>query len=165
MLERFARGREVLNAAAEAMGGAQVVRGIAALSFTARGDTYNDVQGFHASNIGRPERDGRLTVINNFDFTNARFSQRTQQELAGGFALDSSAVYRDGTLYSLRNNGEEYLQTLTSPNRCWRPRRDRRALESAAARAARAPKPTFGDLGRRERRCRRASGRDRILVR
>lgn len=115
MLDRFSQGRAVLNAAAEAMGGAQALRGMNAVSFTARGDTYNDVQGFHAANIGRPERDGRLIVTNNFDFANARFSQRTQQELAGGFALDSTTVFRDGTLYSLRNNGEEYLQTPNSP--------------------------------------------------
>lgn len=48
-----------LNAAADAAGGAQALRGMTAIGFTARGDTYNDVQGFHASHIGAPERDGR----------------------------------------------------------------------------------------------------------
>lgn len=73
MLERLARGLEKVNKAAEAAGGTQAIRGMTAISFTARGDTYNDVQGFSASRIGRPERDGRLTVTNNFDFAGARF--------------------------------------------------------------------------------------------
>lgn len=116
MLERFSKGLSVVRAAAEAAGGAQTVRGITSLSFTARGDTYNDVQGFHAARIGNPERDGRLTVVNDFDFAGARFSQRTIQELAGGFAIDTSTLYRNGTSYALRNNGKEYLQTPNAPS-------------------------------------------------
>lgn len=116
MLDRFAKGLATLKAAAEAVGGAQTIRGVTALSFTARGDTYNDVQGFSASRIGNPERDGKLSVANDFDFAGARFSQRTLQELAGGFAIDTSTLYRNGTSYGLRNNGKEYVQTPNAPS-------------------------------------------------
>lgn len=116
MLERFSKGVATLNAAADAAGGAQALRGVASISFTARGDTYNDVQGFSAANIGKPERDGRLTVVNDFDFAGARFAQRTLQELAGGFAIDTSTLFRNGTSYALRNNGREYVQTANAPS-------------------------------------------------
>ncbi len=116
MLERFAKGAAVLNAASDAAGGAQALRGMTAISFTARGETYNDVQGFHASHIGTPQRDGRLTVVNDFDFAGARFSQRTVQELAGGFVIDTASLFRNGTSYALRNNGREYLQTPNAPS-------------------------------------------------
>ena len=116
MLERLARGLEKVNKAAEAAGGTQAIRGMTAISFTARGDTYNDVQGFSASRIGRPERDGRLTVTNNFDFAGARFSQRTLQELAGGFNIDTATLWRGGTAYALRNIGKEFVQTPNAPS-------------------------------------------------
>lgn len=116
MLERFSKGLAVLNAAAEASGGAPALRGIAALSFTARGDTYNDVQGFAAARIGKPERDGKLTIVNNFDFAGGRYAQRTLQELAGGFAIDTSSLYRNGTSFALRAVGKEYVQTPNAPS-------------------------------------------------
>ncbi len=116
MLARFAKGMEKLKLAAEAAGGVQAIRGMTGVSFTARGDTYNDVQGFSAARIGRPERDGRLNVANDFDFAGARFSQRTQQELAGGFGLDTASLYRGGTAYAVRHTGREYVQTSNAPS-------------------------------------------------
>lgn len=116
MLERFSRGLATLRAAAEAAGGAPALRGVTAITFTAHGDTYNDVQGFAAARIGNPQRDGKLTVTNNFDFAGARFSQRTLQDLAGGFQIDTTTLYHGGTLYALRNNGKEYVQTPNAPS-------------------------------------------------
>jgi glyoxylase-like metal-dependent hydrolase (beta-lactamase superfamily II) len=102
--------------AAAAAGGAPALRGVTALSFTAQGDTYNDLQGFAAARVGNPERDGKLTIVNNFDFAGARYAQRTLQELAGGFAIDTSTLYRNGTSYALRAVGKEYLQTPNAPS-------------------------------------------------
>ena len=68
MVDRFYRGRAVVTAAAQAAGGAQALRGITAISVTLSGDIFNDTQGFSASRIGNPERDGSFRVVNHFDF-------------------------------------------------------------------------------------------------
>lgn len=114
MVDRFYRGRAVVTAAAQAAGGAQALRGITAISVTLSGDIFNDTQGFSASRIGNPERDGSFRVVNHFDFAGNRFSQRTQQDLAGGFGLDFSTLFAGGTTYNLRNNGRNYTQATNS---------------------------------------------------
>jgi hypothetical protein len=72
MVDRFYRGRAIINAAAQAAGGVQALRGVTGLSYVAVGDVSNDVQGYNASRIGNSARDGAQRVVNRFDFAGSR---------------------------------------------------------------------------------------------
>ena len=63
MVDRFYRGRAVVNAAVAATGGAQAIRGVVGLSYVVQGDLSNDIQGYAASRVGDPARDGSLRVL------------------------------------------------------------------------------------------------------
>lgn len=116
MTERFYRGRAVINAAAQAAGGAQALRGIKTISYTAAGDVSNDIQGYSAARIGNPARDGALRIVNRFDFATPRFSQLIQQHYDSGYDSAFATIWRDGTQYAPRWVPRDYVQTENAPS-------------------------------------------------
>lgn len=116
MIDRFYRGRAVINAAAQAAGGAQVLRGINALSFVAVGDVSNDVQGYSAARIGNPARDGGLRIVNRFDFAGPRFYQVIQQHYDSGYDSAFGTIWRAGVQYTPRWVPRDYTQTENAPS-------------------------------------------------
>lgn len=116
MVARFIRGREVLNAAVEAAGGANAIRSLSALGFTADGEVSNDLQGFSPTSIGRPEVEGSYRIETAFDFRKQHYFQRLTQMSRGNYGLDASTIYRDGTLYLLRHYGRDYTATPNTPS-------------------------------------------------
>lgn len=116
MVDRFYRGRAVINEAAQAAGGAQALRAMTALSFAVSGDVSNDVQGYSASRIGNPARDGSQRVINRFDFAGQRFYQRVEQEFESGYNSAFSTIWRGGTQHSVRYVTRDYSETASAPS-------------------------------------------------
>ncbi|MBP6013742.1 MAG: MBL fold metallo-hydrolase [Alphaproteobacteria bacterium] len=116
MVDRFYRGRAVINAAADAAGGAQVLRSMTALSFEVSGDVSNDIQGYSPARIGNPARDGRQRVVNRFDFAGQRFYQRVEQSFASGYDSAFTTIWRGGTQYAVRYVPRDYTQTANAPS-------------------------------------------------
>ncbi|MGD9967474.1 MAG: MBL fold metallo-hydrolase [Hyphomonadaceae bacterium] len=116
MVDRFYRGRAVINAAVQAAGGAQALRQMTALSFVVDGDVSNDVQGYEAANIGSPTRDGLQRVINRFDFAGQRFYQRVEQDFESGYDSAFSTIWRGGTQYAVRYVPRDYSETANAPS-------------------------------------------------
>lgn len=111
IVDRFHRGRAVLNRAVEAAGGATALRGIAGIRFRAEGSIWNDLQARTPDWIGRSHRDGPYRLETGVEFANGCFFQRTTQVSRGGYGLDATIIYRDGTLYLLRHHGRDYTET------------------------------------------------------
>jgi glyoxylase-like metal-dependent hydrolase (beta-lactamase superfamily II) len=116
MVDRFYRGRAVVNAAAQAAGGAQALRGITAISYVAVGDVSNDIQGYRAKNIGNPETDGAQRVVSKFDFAGSRFHQLIQQSFKSGMDSEFATIWRGGTQYALRYVSHEYTEQANAPS-------------------------------------------------
>ncbi|MEQ1818458.1 MAG: MBL fold metallo-hydrolase [Terricaulis sp.] len=116
MVDRFYRGRAVINEAVQAAGGAQALRGMTALSFVVAGDVSNDVQGYEAADIGNPTRDGSQRVTNRFDFAGQRFYQRVEQDFESGYNSAFSTIWRGGTQYAVRYVPREYAETVNTPS-------------------------------------------------
>lgn len=111
MVDQFYRGRAIINAAAQAAGGAQALRGIKTISYAAAGDVSNDIQGYSAARIGNPARDGELRIVSRFDFATPRFSQLIQQHYDSGYDSAFATIWRGGTQYAPRWVPRDYIQT------------------------------------------------------
>jgi glyoxylase-like metal-dependent hydrolase (beta-lactamase superfamily II) len=116
MVDRFYRGRAVINEAVQAAGGAQALRGMTALSFVVAGDVSNDVQGYEAARIGNPARDGSQRVINRLDFAGQRFYQRVEQNFESGYDSAFSTVWRGGTQHAVRYVPRDYAENPNAPS-------------------------------------------------
>lgn len=116
MVDRFYRGRAVINEAVQAAGGAQALRAMNALSFEVAGDVSNDVQGYEAARIGNPARDGSQRVINRFDFAGQRFYQRVEQDFESGYDSAFSTIWRGGAQYAVRYVPRDYAETASAPS-------------------------------------------------
>ncbi len=116
MVDRFYRGRAVINEAVQAAGGAQALRSMTALSFVVAGDVSNDVQGYEAARIGNPTRDGSQRVANRFDLAGQRFYQRVEQDFESGYDSAFSTIWRDGTQYAVRYVPRDYAETTNAPS-------------------------------------------------
>ncbi len=116
MIDRFYRGRALINAAVQAAGGAQALRGINAISYVVTGDVSNDIQGYSAARIGNPARDGALRITNRFDFANARFYQQIQQNFDSGYDSAFATIWRNGTQYAPRWVPRDYTETPNAPS-------------------------------------------------
>lgn len=116
MVDRFYRGRAVVNAAAQAAGGAQALRGVTGLSYVVDGDVANDIQGYRASRIGDPARDGRQRVVSRFDFAGSRFYQRIEQNFDSGYDSAFATIWRGGLQLAARYVPRDYTQTENAPS-------------------------------------------------
>ena len=116
MVDRFYRGRAIVNAAAQAAGGAQALRGIAGLSYVVDGDVANDVQGYRASGIGDPARDGSQRVVSRFDFAGSRFYQQIQQKFDSGYDSAFASIWRGGVQFAPRYVPRDYTKTDNAPS-------------------------------------------------
>ncbi len=116
MVDRFYRGRAVINAAVQAVGGAQALRGVNAVAYEAYGDVSNDIQGYAAARIGNPARDGGIRVVNRFDIAGARFYQQIQQHYDSGYDSAFATIWRAGTQYAPRWVSHDYTETANAPS-------------------------------------------------
>lgn len=116
MVDRFYRGRSIINTAVQAVGGVQAVRGLSAISYEVSGDISNDVQGYAARRIGRPARDGAIRVVNRFDIVGARFNQLVQQRFDSGYDSAFATIWRNGTQYAPRWISRDYSETSNAPS-------------------------------------------------
>lgn len=116
MVDRFYRGRAIVNAAAQAAGGAQALRGIAGLSYIVDGDVANDIQGYRASGIGDPARDGSQRVVSRFDFAGSRFYQQIQQNFDSGYDSAFATIWRGGVQFAPRYVPRDYTKTENAPS-------------------------------------------------
>jgi glyoxylase-like metal-dependent hydrolase (beta-lactamase superfamily II) len=116
MVDRFYRGRAVINAAAVAAGGVQAIRSVAGISYVVQGEISNDIQGYSAARIGRPARDGALRVTNRFDIAGARFYQRIDQNFASGFDSAFATIWRGGVQVAVRWVPNDYTETENAPS-------------------------------------------------
>ena len=116
MVDRFYRGRAVINAAAQAVGGAQALRGVTGVAYEVYGDVSNDVQGYAAARIGNPARDGAILVVNRFDIAGARFYQQIQQHYDSGYDSAFATIWRAGTQYAPRWVPRDYTETANAPS-------------------------------------------------
>jgi len=116
MVDQFYRGRAVINAAAEAAGGAPALREIKAISYVAAGDVSNDIQGYSAARIGDPARDGGIRVVSRIDFATPRFFQLIQQHYDSGFDSAFAAIWNGGVQYAPRWVSRDYTRTEGAPS-------------------------------------------------
>jgi glyoxylase-like metal-dependent hydrolase (beta-lactamase superfamily II) len=116
MVDRFYRGRAVVNAAVQAAGGEQAIRSLGGLSVTLSGDVSNDVQGLSATRIGNPARDGTQRVVLRIDFAGQRYYQRVEQAFDSGFNSAFSTIWRGGTQFAVRYVPRDYTQTSNAPS-------------------------------------------------
>lgn len=116
MVERFYRGRAIINEAVQAAGGAQALRGINAIAYVAAGELSNDVQGYAAANIGSPARDGDVRYVNRLDFAGGRFYQELQQHFDSGYDAAFATIWRGGTQYFSRSIPSDYTETANAPS-------------------------------------------------
>jgi glyoxylase-like metal-dependent hydrolase (beta-lactamase superfamily II) len=116
MVDRFYRGRAVVDAAVRAVGGAQALRGLTAIEYEVYGEVSNDVQGYSAARIGNPAHDGGIRIINRFDISGARFYQRVEQSYDSGYDSAFATVWRGGVQYSPRWVSRDYTETEGAPS-------------------------------------------------
>ncbi len=116
MVDRFYRGRGVINAAAQAAGGAQALRGMNAISFEIVGEVSNDIQGYAAERIGDPARDGEQTILNRIDFAGARFNQLVRQTYLSGYDSAFASIWREGTQYAVRYVPRDFTKADGAPS-------------------------------------------------
>lgn len=116
LVDRFYRGRAVIAAAANAVGGPAALRGLNALSYELDGPIFNDVQGYSASRIGNPASDGRQRLRNRIDWGTPRFSQTVVQSADSGFGSAFATIWTGGTLYSPRWVPRDYSQQDNAPS-------------------------------------------------
>lgn len=116
MVDRFYRGRAVINAAVAAIGGVQAIRAVTRISYVVQGDLSNDIQGYSAARIGNPARDGSLRVTNRFDIAGARFYQQLEQSYDSGYDSAFATIWRAGTQYSPRWAPRDYTETANAPS-------------------------------------------------
>ena len=116
MVDQFYRGRAVINAAAQAAGGAQALRAITTISYVAAGDVSNDIQGYAAARIGNPARDGGLRIVSRFDFAGSRFYQQVQQHYESGYDSAFATIWRGGVQYAPRWVPRDYTETANAPS-------------------------------------------------
>lgn len=110
------QGRELLRQAVEAMGGAQTFADVRSVSFRAEGETHNGYQGFSASRIQDPERDGAISWANSFDFAGGRFRQDVVQDLHGGLLLKFGTIVAGGRIHNI-SFAEQVVRSQPAPPR------------------------------------------------
>jgi glyoxylase-like metal-dependent hydrolase (beta-lactamase superfamily II) len=116
MVSRFVRGRAVINAAVEAAGGAQAIRALGGISYSLDIVVANDIQGYRASDIGKPARDGTMNVINRFDLTGNRFSQSIRQDFESGYDSGFTSIWAKQIQYAVRDVPRDYSKTENAPS-------------------------------------------------
>ncbi len=116
MVDRFYRGRAVINEAVQAIGGAQALRAVTGVSYVVQGDLSNDIQGYSAARIGDPARDGAIRVTNRFDIAGARFYQEVQQHYESGYDSGFATIWRGGTQIAPRWVPRDYTETANAPS-------------------------------------------------
>lgn len=116
MVDRFYRGRAVINTAVTAAGGAQAIRAVTGLSYVVQGDLSNDIQGYSAARIGDPARDGALRVTNRFDIAGARFYQQIDQYFESGYDSAFATIWAGGTQYTPRWIPRDYTEAANAPS-------------------------------------------------
>lgn len=116
MVDQFYRGRAIMNEAAAAVGGAAALNGIARIGFSLDGEVRNDVQGYRASRIGAPERDGSQRVVGRYDIAGARFHQRVSQRFDSGFDGAFATLFQNGTQDSVRYASRDYSRQENAPS-------------------------------------------------
>lgn len=116
MVDRFYRGRAVINAAAAAAGGAQALRDIKAVSYVAAGDVSNDIQGYSAARIGDPARDGGMRIVSRLDLAAPQFFQLIQQHYDSGFDSAFATIWNGGVQYAPRWVSRDFTRTEGAPS-------------------------------------------------
>jgi glyoxylase-like metal-dependent hydrolase (beta-lactamase superfamily II) len=116
MVDRFYRGRSIINAAANAAGGAPALRGVTSISFTVVGEVSNDIQGYAAARIGDPAHDGEQIIYNRLDFAGARFNQIAQQRYKSGYDSAFGTIWLGGAQHAVRYMPRDYSTTESAPS-------------------------------------------------
>lgn len=116
MVSRFAKGQAVVTAAVQAVGGAQKLRSLTGISYQLDIEIANDIQGYHAANIGRPQRDGTQVVANKFDIAGARFAQLISQDFDSGYDSGFANIWRKQVQFSTRDVPRDYSRSENSPS-------------------------------------------------
>jgi glyoxylase-like metal-dependent hydrolase (beta-lactamase superfamily II) len=116
IVDRFYRGRAVINSAVQAAGGVQAVRGLNGLSYALEGEIFNDIQGHSATRIGNPARDGRQRITSRIDWAGPRFAQTVFQYFDSGYNSAFATIWRDGSAISPRWVPRDYSQTDSAPS-------------------------------------------------
>lgn len=116
MVDSFAKARTALLAAIEAAGGQATLRGITGLSYTLEGDVFNDIQGYSAAHIGRPERDSHQRIISRFDIRGLRFAQDVTQRAPSGYDSQFGQMWAGGTQFATRAIPREYSRSDNAPS-------------------------------------------------
>jgi hypothetical protein len=116
MIDRFYRGRSIINAAANAAGGAPALRGVTSISFTVVGEVSNDIQGYAAARIGDPAHDGEQIIHSRLDFAGARFNQIVQQRYESGYDSAFGTIWLGGAQQAVRYVSRDYSTTQGVPS-------------------------------------------------
>lgn len=116
MVDRFYKGRMVVDAAAKAAGGAAALRGLTAIAWSVEGQVSNDIQGYSAARIGNPGKDGKIRIVNRFDFAGQRFYQRIQQSFNGDFDSAFATIWKQGVQYAPRWATKDFSKTENAPS-------------------------------------------------
>jgi hypothetical protein len=94
----FARGRELLAAAAEAHGGEARIGAMTAARLHLAGEFSNGLQGQRPEAVLQPAKEGDFDIRVVIDLASNRYRTAGEQRATGGFALPFTSIWSDGTL-------------------------------------------------------------------
>ncbi len=92
------RGRALMAAAVDRLGGAERLRKIDRLHYSIDGTSLNGLQGFDPSNLEAHVPIGEVLTSADFDYKDHMFRRRNLQVLPGGIRLDAISYYKDGVV-------------------------------------------------------------------
>jgi glyoxylase-like metal-dependent hydrolase (beta-lactamase superfamily II) len=98
LLQASERGRALIAAAAERLGGAERLRHVTSLHYRFDGESFNGLQGYDPANLEAAVPSARLSTTVDLDYAGHRHRRSNLQVLPGDIHLEAVSLFKDGRI-------------------------------------------------------------------